>query len=205
MLEQIETIEALRERLAEISPAAPKHDVRRRALVPTMGALHDGHAALIDAARRECGVVVVSIFVNPLQFNNQEDLARYPRTLDADAALCLDHGADVLFAPSAQEVYPEPPECRWTSDHCRSVVRQIQPGIFAVCDRGVEVLSDDPARALFRGRMSSVASSGACRIHRNRRCEYRPCATRWPRDELAQPASEPRGTQARAFIVRGAG
>jgi pantoate--beta-alanine ligase len=76
-----------------------------------MGALHAGHAALIDAARRECGVVVVSIFVNPIQFNSQEDLARYPRTLDADAALCREHGADILFVPSAAEVYPEPPEC----------------------------------------------------------------------------------------------
>jgi pantoate--beta-alanine ligase len=111
VLEQVETIEALRERLAEISPAAPKHEARRRGLVPTMGALHSGHAALIDAARRECGVVVVSIFVNPLQFNSQDDLARYPRALDDDAALCREHGADILFAPSAAEVYPEPPEC----------------------------------------------------------------------------------------------
>ena len=80
-------------------------------LVPTMGALHGAHAALIDTARRECGAVVVSIFVNPLQFNSQDDLARYPRTLDADVALCREHGADILFAPSAEEVYPAPPEC----------------------------------------------------------------------------------------------
>jgi len=76
-----------------------------------MGALHAGHAALIDAARRDCGVVVVSIFVNPLQFNNQDDLARYPRTLEADVELCRALGVDVVFAPSAAEVYPEPPEC----------------------------------------------------------------------------------------------
>ena len=76
-----------------------------------MGALHAGHAALVDAARRECGVVVVSIFVNPLQFNSQDDLARYPRTLDADVELCRELGVDVVFAPSASEVYPEPPEC----------------------------------------------------------------------------------------------
>jgi pantoate--beta-alanine ligase len=75
-----------------------------------MGALHGGHAALIDAARRECGVVVVSIFVNPLQFNSQDDLARYPRSLDADVAFCRER-ADILFEPSAEEVYPEPPEC----------------------------------------------------------------------------------------------
>ena len=89
-----------------------------------MGALHAGHAALIDAARRECGVVVVSIFVNPLQFNSQDDLARYPRTLDADVALCREHGVDIVFAPSAAEVYPEPLECtRRRRPPCRSSVR----------------------------------------------------------------------------------
>jgi pantoate--beta-alanine ligase len=111
VLEKIETISALRARLAELSPAAPKHEVGRRGLVPTMGALHAGHAALIDAARRECGVVVVSIFVNPAQFNNQDDLARYPRTLHADMELCRDLGADIVFAPSAADVYPHPLEC----------------------------------------------------------------------------------------------
>ena len=76
-----------------------------------MGALHAGHAALIDAARRDGGVVVVSIFVNPLQFNNKDDLARYPRTLDADVAFCRERGVDIVFAPSAAEVYPQPLEC----------------------------------------------------------------------------------------------
>jgi pantoate--beta-alanine ligase len=82
-----------------------------RGLVPTMGALHAGHAELIRRARRECGVVVVSLFVNPLQFDNQDDLARYPRTLDADLAMCRDLGVDIVFAPQAGEVYPQPPEC----------------------------------------------------------------------------------------------
>ena len=109
MLELIETIDTLRERLEAISPAA-KRDVRRRALVPTMGALHAGHVALVDAARGDGGIVVVSIFVNPLQFNNPDDLARYPRTLEADIALCRKCGVDVVFAPSAAEVYPQPPE-----------------------------------------------------------------------------------------------
>jgi pantoate--beta-alanine ligase len=112
VLEKIEKISELRERLGEITPASPKHDVRRRGLVPTMGALHAGHAALIEAARRECGLVVVSIFVNPLQFNSPDDLARYPRTLDTDLAFCRELGVDVVFVPSAAEVYPEPPECR---------------------------------------------------------------------------------------------
>ena len=76
-----------------------------------MGALHAGHAELIKIARRESAVVVVSIFVNPLQFNNPDDLARYPRTLEADLALCRELGVDLVFAPSADEVYPEPLEC----------------------------------------------------------------------------------------------
>ena len=78
------------------------------ALVPTMGALHDGHAALIRAAREraESGAVVTSVFVNPLQFGPGEDLARYPRTLDDDLAVCEKEGVDVVFAPSVDEVYP---------------------------------------------------------------------------------------------------
>ncbi|HEY7043243.1 MAG TPA: pantoate--beta-alanine ligase [Nocardioidaceae bacterium] len=76
------------------------------AFVPTMGALHHGHAALIDEARRRGEVVVVSIFVNPLQFAPGEDLERYPRTFDADVELCARHGADVVFAPAVDEVYP---------------------------------------------------------------------------------------------------
>jgi pantoate--beta-alanine ligase len=78
------------------------------ALVPTMGALHEGHAALLRAARGrvDTGAVVASLFVNPLQFGAGEDLARYPRTLDDDLALCEREGVDVVFAPSADEVYP---------------------------------------------------------------------------------------------------
>ena len=78
-------------------------------LVPTMGALHDGHAGLIDAARsRACegGTVIVSIFVNPTQFAPHEDLAKYPRPFDADLRLCTAHHADAVFAPSVPEMYP---------------------------------------------------------------------------------------------------
>lgn len=74
--------------------------------VPTMGALHEGHAALVRAAKSECGFVVVSVFVNPTQFGPKEDFAKYPRTLDADRELCAQAGADLVFAPSAAEVYP---------------------------------------------------------------------------------------------------
>ena len=78
------------------------------ALVPTMGALHDGHAALLRTARERAssGAVVTSVFVNPLQFAPGEDLDRYPRTFDDDLELCEKEGVDVVFAPSVEEVYP---------------------------------------------------------------------------------------------------
>src|SRR5690606_14879376 len=77
------------------------------AFVPTMGALHEGHAALMRAARTATGgPVVVSIFVNPMQFAPTEDLDRYPRTLDADLDICAAEGVDVVFAPGVDEVYP---------------------------------------------------------------------------------------------------
>ena len=94
----IETVSALRAALAEVGDVA---------LVPTMGALHDGHLALIERAREVAPTVVVSIFVNPLQFGPNEDLAKYPRTLEADLEL-LD-GVDFVFAPSVEELYPEWP------------------------------------------------------------------------------------------------
>jgi pantoate--beta-alanine ligase len=75
-------------------------------LVPTMGALHEGHAALIRRARSECGYVVVSIFVNPTQFGPKEDFSRYPRTLPEDRMLCDREQTDLVFAPDTAEIYP---------------------------------------------------------------------------------------------------
>jgi pantoate--beta-alanine ligase len=80
-------------------------------LVPTMGALHAGHARLIERARANCLTVVVSIFVNPLQFDRADDLKRYPRPFQADLSLCESLGVDLVFAPSPEEIYPEPPDC----------------------------------------------------------------------------------------------
>lgn len=80
---------------------------REIALVPTMGALHEGHAALVRHAREVADVVVVSIFVNPLQFGERSDLERYPRTLEADQALLEELGADLLLAPDAEQMYPD--------------------------------------------------------------------------------------------------
>ena len=74
--------------------------------VPTMGALHAGHEALVNRAREECGGVVASVYVNPLQFGPGEDFSKYPRTFEADAAMLERHGVDVLFAPDDAEMYP---------------------------------------------------------------------------------------------------
>lgn len=90
---------------------AKLRDARSRGtigLVPTMGALHAGHLSLIERARKENDTVVVSVFVNPTQFNNPTDLATYPRTEQADAALLENAGVDCAFMPSVEEVYPEP-------------------------------------------------------------------------------------------------
>lgn len=104
--ELIESIPNLRRRLS---------DARRSGatvgLVPTMGALHAGHARLIERARAECQTAAVSIFVNPLQFDRKDDLERYPRTLDADRQLCDRIGVDVVFVPPVEEIYPAPPQC----------------------------------------------------------------------------------------------
>src|SRR5580693_109226 len=75
-------------------------------LIPTMGALHEGHLALVRRAKQECSQIVTSIFVNPKQFGPKEDLARYPRTFDADAAKLAEAGVDSIFAPEAVDIYP---------------------------------------------------------------------------------------------------
>ena len=77
-------------------------------LVPTMGALHDGHASLVKQSVKENDITVVSVFLNPTQFNDKGDLERYPRTLEADCKLIEACGADYVFAPSVEEVYPKP-------------------------------------------------------------------------------------------------
>ena len=105
---------------------------KRVALVPTMGALHDGHLSLVDAARRQAAFVVMSVFVNPLQFAPTEDLAAYPRDLAGDAAKAASRGVDLLFTPSAGEMYPGPGrvvvEPRALADRWEGAAR---PGHFA--------------------------------------------------------------------------
>lgn len=100
----VHTIEETRRRVAKA-----RAEGKRIGFVPTMGALHEGHAALIRRSVAECDFTAVSIFVNKLQFGAGEDFDKYPRTLDSDAAICKDVGADLVFAPSHDEMYPHEP------------------------------------------------------------------------------------------------
>lgn len=119
--------------IAEVRAAVAKlrADQKCVGLVPTMGALHEGHLSLVRAARAQCGAVVATIFVNPTQFGPNEDFAKYPRTFDADCALLEKEGVDVLFAPEAAEIYPAGAstmvEVRGLSDRLDGVSR---PGHF---------------------------------------------------------------------------
>lgn len=121
---------------------------RRVALVPTMGALHEGHVALIDEARRHADLVVVSIFVNPLQFNRSDDFEAYPNPIDDDIALCTSHGVDAVYAPRAVAMYPPGFETH------------VSPGSLA------EVLEGAQRPGHFRGVITVVAKLfGAVRPH----------------------------------------
>jgi pantoate--beta-alanine ligase len=100
----VETVAECRELLQQARATG-----RTVGLVPTMGALHAGHISLMTRARAECEVVAVSIFVNPLQFGDPEDIAHYPRTLDRDVEACAEAGVDLVFAPSVLEMYPHWP------------------------------------------------------------------------------------------------
>src|SRR5947208_16194734 len=96
----VRSVAEIRERLDPI-----RREESRIGLVPTMGALHRGHVRLIESARSECDTVVVSIFVNPLQFGPDEDFLRYPRPLVQDTAVCTENGVDIIFAPETQEMH----------------------------------------------------------------------------------------------------
>lgn len=126
------TVAEIREALRE-----PRARGERIGLVPTMGAFHEGHLALIRAARATCDIVVVSLFVNPTQFNAPDDLARYPRNEAADARSAEAEGADVLFAPDADELYPDGFDTRVEPGELGRVLEgEVRPGHF----RGVATI-----------------------------------------------------------------
>ena len=112
VMETVQDVAQLRERVA-----AAKARELRVGFVPTMGALHEGHLSLVRRARADCGFVVVSIFVNPLQFAPGEDFSRYPRRLEEDGHLLADAGADLVYAPDAASFYP--PDFSTTIDVAR--------------------------------------------------------------------------------------
>lgn len=126
----ITTVKDLEAALAEV-----RREGKKTGLVPTMGALHAGHASLVKRCVEENDVTVVSVFVNPTQFNDKNDLASYPRTLDADVALLDQYGADIVFAPSADEIYPEPDTRRFSYPPVDTVMEGARrPGHFnGVC------------------------------------------------------------------------
>src|SRR5262245_2847959 len=104
---------------------------RRVGFVPTMGALHEGHARLIEVARQNGDRIIVSIFVNPLQFDRKDDLERYPRTLDADLEICNRLGVELVFAPPVVEMYPSEPVCTVTVKRMTDrLCGQFRPGHF---------------------------------------------------------------------------
>jgi len=130
---QMKTIHTIQELRAELSAARAAG--KSVGLVPTMGALHAGHASLVRRSVSENDVTVVSIFLNPTQFNDKNDLARYPRTLEADCRLLEECGAQIAFAPSVEEVYPEPDTRHFSYPPTDSVMEgAMRPGHFnGVC------------------------------------------------------------------------
>lgn len=124
--------------------------------VPTMGALHEGHLTLVERARRECSAVVVSVFVNPLQFNDPRDFERYPRDLEGDARLLEGAGAHLVFSGTLAQFFPEvapgsPVPLRTPGPSARGLEGDFRPGHFAgvatICARLFELVR--PARAFF--------------------------------------------------------
>ncbi|MBS2552190.1 pantoate--beta-alanine ligase [Catenulispora sp. NL8] len=117
---------------AELQPFLDGFANRKRGVVMTMGALHEGHLELFKRARHDCDLVVATIFVNPLQFGPNEDFDRYPRTLDDDLKLCAEAGVDVVYAPAVEEVYPGgQPIVRVTPGAMGEVLEgEFRPGFF---------------------------------------------------------------------------
>ena len=129
-MEVISKVVQLRERIAQL-----RNGGRSIGFVPTMGALHEGHASLVRRSVKENDFTVVSVFLNPTQFNDPKDLERYPRTLEADCRLLEACGADIAFAPSVKEIYPEPDTRQFSYPPTDSVMEgAMRPGHFnGVC------------------------------------------------------------------------
>ena len=139
------TVNELKQELATLDRAGV-------GFVPTMGALHAGHRSLVEKARKECKTVVVSVFVNPTQFNDKNDLRNYPRTPEADAAILEAAGADYVLMPSVEEIYPEPDTRQFDFGQVDKVMEgATRPGHFNGVAQVVSRLFDivNPAKAYF--------------------------------------------------------
>lgn len=129
-----------------------KREGKSIGFVPTMGALHEGHLSLVKESKKNSDITVVSIFVNPTQFNDPEDLKRYPRTLDKDVELLERTGCDIAFAPSVEEIYPEPDTRKFDFGYLESVMEGAKrPGHFNGVGQVVSRLFDivRPDKAFF--------------------------------------------------------
>lgn len=147
---KMKVIHAIKDLQAELS--ALKAQGKKVGLVPTMGALHAGHASLVKRSVKENEVTVVSVFVNPTQFNDKNDLLKYPRTLDADCKLLEACGASLVFAPSVEEIYPEPDTRQFSYAPLDTVMEgAFRPGHFNGVCQIVSKLFDavKPHRAYF--------------------------------------------------------
>ena len=144
-MKTVYTVNELKQELASV-------DMSGVGFVPTMGALHAGHRSLVELARKECETVVVSVFVNPTQFNDKNDLKHYPRTPEADEALLAAAGADIVFMPSVEEIYPEPDTRIFDFGQIDKVMEgATRPGHFNGVAQVVSRLFDmvNPAKAYF--------------------------------------------------------
>lgn len=138
--------------IAELQAELRKVEPQGIGFVPTMGALHAGHRSLVERARKECQTVVVSVFVNPTQFNDKNDLRNYPRTPEQDLALLADAGADLVFMPSVEEMYPEEDTRQFDFGQIDKVMEgATRPGHFNGVAQVVSRLFDivKPAKAYF--------------------------------------------------------
>ena len=139
-------------KVSDLKQELAQLDARGIGFVPTMGALHAGHRSLVEKARKECQTVVVSVFVNPTQFNDKNDLKHYPRTPEADAAVLEAAGADYVLMPSVEEIYPEPDTRQFDFGEVDKVMEgATRPGHFNGVAQVVSRLFDivTPAKAYF--------------------------------------------------------
>jgi pantoate--beta-alanine ligase len=139
-------------KVSDLKQELAQLDARGIGFVPTMGALHAGHRSLVEKARKECQTVVVSVFVNPTQFNDKNDLKHYPRTPEADAAVLEAAGADYVLMPSVEEIYPEPDTRQFDFGEVDKVMEgATSPGHFNGVAQVVSRLFDivSPAKAYF--------------------------------------------------------